>query len=74
VITAVYVLRAAGTMLMGAIKNKDFELLPDAHWYDKVAVFVLIAVITGMGMFPNWLAIMIYDGLGPMFERFVVNI
>ncbi len=73
VITAVYVLRAAGTMLMGAIKNKDFELLPDAHWYDKVAVFVLIAVIAGMGMFPNWLATMIYDGLGPMFERFVAN-
>ncbi len=73
VITAVYVLRAAGTMLMGAIKNKEFELLPDAHWYDKVAVFVLIAVIAGMGMFPNWLATMIYDGLGPMFERFVVN-
>ncbi len=73
VITAVYVLRAAGTMLMGAIKNKEFELLPDAHWYDKVAVFVLIAVIAGMGMFPNWLASMIYDGLSPMFERFVVN-
>lgn len=73
VITAVYVLRAAGTMLMGPIKNKDFELLPDAHWYDKVAVFVLIATITGVGLFPNWLGRMIYDGLGPMFERMVMN-
>lgn len=73
VITAVYVLRAAGTMLYGPIKNKEFEGLSDARWYDKVAVFVLIAVIAGMGMFPNWLASMIYDGLGPMFERFVMN-
>ncbi len=71
VITAVYVLRAAGTMLMGPVKNKAFETLPDAHWYDKVAVFLLITVIAGMGMFPNWLATMIYNGLGPMFERFV---
>jgi len=69
VITAVYILRAAGIMLMGAIKNKEHELLPDAHWYDKVAVFTLIAVIAGVGFFPNWLVDIIYTDLGPMFER-----
>jgi len=69
VITAVYILRAAAIMLYGPIKNKKFEMLPDARWYDKVAVFILIGVITGMGMFPGWLSNMIFTDLTPMFER-----
>lgn len=69
VITAVYILRAAGIMLYGPIKNKKFEMLPDARWYDKVAVFILIGVITGIGMFPGWLSNMIFTDLTPMFER-----
>ena len=73
VITAVYILRAAAIMLLGPIKKEDFLSLGDARWYEKVTVFLLIAVITGMGMFPGWLAEMIFDGLGPMFERIVIN-
>lgn len=73
VITAVYILRAAGIMLYGPIKNKAFESLPDARWYDKVAVFILIGVITGMGMFPGWLSNMIFNDLTPMFERVIAN-
>ena len=73
VITAVYILRAAGIMLYGPIKNKTFESLPDARWYDKVAVFILIGVITGMGMFPGWLSNMIFTDLTPMFERVIAN-
>ena len=73
VITAVYILRAAAIMLYGQIKNKEFESLPDARWYDKVAVFILIAVITGMGMFPGWLGDMIFNDLTPMFSRIITN-
>jgi len=73
VITAVYMLRAAAILLLGPLKRQEFEGLPDAHWYDKVAVFLLITVITGMGMFPGWLADTIFTGLGPMFSRFVTN-
>ena len=73
VITAVYILRAAAIMLYGQLKNKEFEALPDAHWYDKVAVFILIGAIAGMGMFPGWLGNMIYDGLTPMFSRFIAG-
>jgi NADH-quinone oxidoreductase subunit M len=73
VITAVYILRAAAIMLLGPIKKEDFLSLGDARWYEKVTVFLLIAVITGMGVFPGWLADMIFKGLGPMFERIVVN-
>ena len=73
VVTAVYILRAAAIMLYGQIKNKEFETLPDARWYDKVAVFILIGVIAGMGMFPGWLGNLIFDGLTPMFSRMVAG-
>lgn len=73
VITAVYILRAAAIMLYGQIKNKDFDLITDARWYERVAVFILIAVITGMGLFPGWLADMIFTDLTPMFSRFIAN-
>lgn len=73
VITAVYVLRAAAIMLLGPIRNKDFNLLGDARWYEKVAVFLLIGVIAGMGIFPGWLGDMIFNGLTPMFERLTLN-
>ena len=73
VITAVYILRAAAIMLLGPIKREDFQSLTDARWYEKVTVFVLIAVITGMGFVPGWLADMIFNGLTPMFERMVIN-
>ena len=71
VITAVYILRAAGVMLYGQIKNKEFLALDDARWYEKVTLFLLIGVIAGMGLFPGWLGDMIYAGLSPMFERFI---
>lgn len=73
VITAVYILRAAAIMLYGPLRKQEFELLPDARWYDKVAVFILIGAIAGMGMFPNWLAEMIYTDFTPMFNRFIAN-
>ena len=72
VITAVYILRAAAIMLYGQIKNKEFEMLPDARWYDKVAVFILIGAIAGMGMFPGWLGDMIFEDLTPMFSRLLL--
>ena len=73
VITAVYILRAAAIMLLGPIRNEAFNVLDDATWYEKVTVFVLIAVITGMGVFPGWLGDMIFNGLTPMFERLTIN-
>lgn len=73
VITAVYMLRAAAILLLGPLKKQEYAQLPDAHWYDKIAVFLLIAVITGIGMFPGWLSDMVYSGLGPMFSRFISN-
>ena len=73
VVTAVYILRAAAIMLYGPLKDKRFAALPDARWYDKVAVFILIGAIAGMGMFPGWLGNMIFDDLTPMFSRFIAG-
>jgi len=73
VVTAVYILRAAGIMLLGPIKNKAFLELNDATWYEKASIFLLIFVITAVGMFPNWLMTMINDSVGVLMERFVVR-
>lgn len=73
VITAVYILRAAGIMLFGPIKNQSFLSLKDATWYDKVTVFILIFAITAVGMFPEWLSSMIGDSVGVLVDRFVVR-
>jgi NADH-quinone oxidoreductase subunit M len=73
VITAVYILRAAGIMLLGPIRNQDYSNLSDAHWYEKVSIFLLIFVIAGVGMYPDWLSTMIGDSLGNIVERFVVR-
>jgi len=73
VITAVYVLRAAGIMLFGPIRNKKFELLKDAAWHEKITIFLLIFVIAGMGMFPGWLSDMISESVIPIVNQFVVH-
>jgi NADH-quinone oxidoreductase subunit M len=73
VITAVYILRAAGIMLFGPIKNKEFLSLGDAHWFEKVSIFLLIIAITAIGFFPSWLSNMISESVGLLVERFVVR-
>ena len=73
VVTAVYILRAAAIMLLGPIKHKEHEGLKDAEWHEKVSVYLLIAMIVAMGMYPDWLASMISDSLGGIVERFVVR-
>jgi NADH-quinone oxidoreductase subunit M len=71
VVTAVYILRAAGILLMGPIKNDEFKNLGDALWYEKVTLIVLIGSITVMGMAPLWLSDMIMKSLTPMLQGFV---
>ena len=42
VVTAVYILRVVGTMLMGPVKNPEFLNLPTATWYEKNRNFVIV--------------------------------
>jgi NADH-quinone oxidoreductase subunit M len=51
VVTAVYILRASGKVIMGPI-NEDHVTLPDATWYEKSAAILLITSILVIGMSP----------------------
>lgn len=59
VVTAVYILRAAGVTLWGPIKKAEYENLPDATWNEKLAAGILVASIVIMGTMPLWLSDMI---------------
>lgn len=54
VVTAVYILRAAGKAVMGPITNKDFLLIKDATWNEKLASIILTIAILIIGIAPFW--------------------
>ncbi|WP_445737669.1 complex I subunit 4 family protein [Mariniflexile sp.] len=68
VVTAVYILRAAGIMLMGPVRNDEFLTLEKATWYEKTGVFLLLIPIVGMGVAPLWLSDMIMESLQPFIQ------
>lgn len=51
VVTAVYILRAAGKTVMGPMKE-EYHLLTDAKWNEKLAAAILIMGIVIMGVAP----------------------
>ena len=51
VVTAVYILRASGKVIMGPIRD-TFSTLSDAVWYEKMAAIFLLAGIFVMGIAP----------------------
>jgi NADH-quinone oxidoreductase subunit M len=70
VVTAVYILRVVGIMLMGPIKNEEFNNLPASTWFERYGVYLLIIPIAGMGIAPLWLSDMILESLTPFIARF----
>lgn len=69
VVTAVYILRVVGQLLMGPVTNTHFLELKDATWFEKVTTVGLITAIAGIGLFPLWLSSMIGDSLVPIINR-----
>ena len=69
VITAVYILRVVGILLMGPIKNDHFLHLPDANWYERLSTTTLVVGITFIGMAPLWLSDMIHFSLAPLIAK-----
>jgi len=55
VVTAVYILRATGSSVMGPIRNPEFMTLKDASWNEKMASGLLIIGILAIGIAPFWL-------------------
>jgi len=68
VVTAVYILRVVGIMLMGPVKNEAFLQLPDATWYEKAGIFLLLIPIVGIGVLPFWLSELIMASLQPFIQ------
>jgi len=69
VVTAVYVLRAVGMMLMGPIQNEEHKNLAKATWYERVGVLLLLIPITAMGVAPFWISELIRESIQPFIER-----
>ncbi len=68
VITAVYILRVVGIMLMGPIKNDAYLKLEKVTWYEKTGILLLLIPIVGIGVAPLWLSNMILDSLEPFIQ------
>ncbi|MEI6455009.1 MAG: NADH-quinone oxidoreductase subunit M [bacterium] len=72
VVTAVYILRVVGILLLGKIRNDEFEKITDAKWYDRMSVVALILGITLIGVAPLWLSNMINGGLAPIMQKLLL--
>jgi len=70
VVTAVYILRVVGIMLMGPVTNEAFIKLPGVTWYEKLGILLLLIPIIGMGVAPLWLSDMILESLHPFIQGF----
>ena len=69
VVTAVYILRVVGIMLMGPVKNPEFLNLEQTTWFEKVGIMLLLIPMVGMGVAPLWLSDMILGSIGPFIHR-----
>jgi NADH-quinone oxidoreductase subunit M len=74
VITAVYILRVVGILLLGPIKNEHFLHLEDARWYEKLSTVSLVLAVAAIGIAPLWLSDMILKSLEPIVSRLALVI
>ena len=69
VITAVYILRVVGMMLMGPIRNEEYKTLKTVTWYERVGIYMLLIPVVGIGVAPLWLSNMINESILPFISR-----
>ena len=68
VITAVYILRVVGTLLLGPITNNHYLELKDAQWFEKISGVTLVVAISIIGLTPLWLSNLIREPLAQMIQ------
>ena len=69
VITAVYILRVVGMMLMGPIRNEEYKNLKTVTWFERVGIYLLLIPVVGIGVAPLWLSNMINESILPFISR-----
>jgi NADH-quinone oxidoreductase subunit M len=70
VVTAVYILRAMGKVIMGPLQiQNEHAITIDAAWNEKVAACILIIGIVAIGIAPFWLNDLIGPGIDTMMNR-----
>ncbi len=68
VVTAVYILRVVGIMLMGPVKNESFLTMEKVTWYEKTGILLMLLPIIGIGVAPLWLSEMILKSIQPFIQ------
>ncbi|MBO4965090.1 MAG: NADH-quinone oxidoreductase subunit M [Muribaculaceae bacterium] len=68
VITAVYILRVVGKLLLGPVQDEHHLSLTDASWFERLSTVTLIVCIAAIGCFPNWIAQTINFSFNPIME------
>ncbi|MDH3796497.1 MAG: proton-conducting transporter membrane subunit, partial [Flavobacteriaceae bacterium] len=71
VVTAVYILRVVGIMLMGPIKNEQYLNLEKVTWFEKLGILLMLLPIIAIGVAPLWISNMILESLQPFIQVFM---
>ena len=66
VITAVYILRVVGKVILGPVQDEHHKSLTDATWWERLSTATLIVCLAGIGFFPNWLNETIQNSFVPI--------
>lgn len=69
VVTAVYILRMVGKIMMGPLEDPEYAKLPTAAWYEKVGLVVLMIPVVIIGVMPFGVTEMIKESIQPFLER-----
>lgn len=65
VITAVYILRVVGKLLLGPVYDEHHLSLTDATWWERLSTVTLIVCIAAIGCFPNFFINLIEKTFSP---------
>ena len=68
VVTAVYILRVVGIMLMGPVTDEAYSGFSRVTWYERLGILLLLLPIIGIGVAPLWLSELIFESLHPFIQ------
>ncbi len=71
VITAVYILRVVGILLLGPVRDKHYLELKDAMWFERLGSITLVVSIAVIGMAPLWLTELIREPLAAILHQII---